>query len=174
MFLKRAAFVFFVLCPLSVVRCPTAFAKITKLDPLIRQWTTDSGQRTTNRGVEKALSLNPDGRLQVDCFVVVYNPAKSQAIANQIESLGGKVRSIIEDVMTAYLPLDSIEEISGWEDVKYIEAGKPMLPKMDTARVATNADKVNNNTGSGRPLRRRRRDRRDCGRYPPRFRPRRF
>ncbi|MBI4125782.1 MAG: S8 family serine peptidase [Deltaproteobacteria bacterium] len=143
MSLRHAAFFFLLLVP------GPAFAKITKVDPLIKHLAKegrDYGPRTTDYGLAKALSATPDGRLFVDCFVKVYDPAQTKEIAARIEELGGTVRTLLTRIMTASLPLEEIETVAGWSEVRYIEAGKPLLPKMDTARTVTNVDDVNNGT----------------------------
>lgn len=139
---------FFCTSVLLLVSTPL-LAKITKIDPLLRGTARfrDIPPKGEGGVAAKALSYDAHGFLTVDCFVRVYSPAEADDVAEDIVSLGGTVRSIIEDVMTAYLPVDIIEEVASWDAVRYIEAGKPMRSKLSTSIVTTNVDDVHAGTG---------------------------
>lgn len=136
MSLRHAAFLFLFSWCLAL----TAQAKITKVDPLIKHLARE--KPVGSGGIAKALSASPDGKLYVDCFVEVHNPADTPTVAARIEELGGTVRTILTRIMTASLPVDQVEAIAEWPEVRYVEVGKPLLPKMDTARTVTNVDDV--------------------------------
>lgn len=142
MFPKRAAvfiFAFFAMAP--AVR-----AQVTKIDPLIPLFARQIETRTPGLAA-KAISLDTSGVLVIDCFVVVYDPAEAQPVAGRIRGLGGKPRTIIDTIMTVSLPLEAVDAIASWPEVKYIEAGKPMRPKNNVAREATGVDSVAAGTG---------------------------
>ncbi len=129
-----------------------AHGQVTKVDPLVHIFAKQaeglllpSGARNDTLA-SKAISVNASGQKVIDCFVQVYDPAKAEVVADRLQSIGGQARSIIDNIMTAFVPLDAIDEVSSWEEVKYIEAGKPLLPKMDVARTVTNVDDVNAGT----------------------------
>ncbi|MBI5299499.1 MAG: S8 family serine peptidase [Deltaproteobacteria bacterium] len=146
---KRAAFLLLVFGFWSIVHSPWSMvhaSSFTKVDPLIPMLAKQIRTRTPGLA-SKAISLNEAGERVIDCFVVVYDPSKTSTIADRIKAQGGQVRSTIDTVMTAFLPLNAVNEISGWSEIKYIEAGKPMRAKNDTARTATGVDSVSAGTG---------------------------
>ena len=147
MFKKHAAFfLLFVLGPLSIVHGPV-FAQISKVDPLLGIFAEQSSGKKAVGLASKSVSINQYGEKMVDCFIRVYNPQNIQEVAKHLESVGGLPRSIIENILTARIPLDAVAEISEWPEVAYIEAGKPLTPKNDVSRVTTQTDAVQAGTG---------------------------
>ncbi|MDO8494863.1 MAG: hypothetical protein Q7S68_05950, partial [Deltaproteobacteria bacterium] len=166
MFLKHAAFLLLSLrgrrpwqsktkywiasLALAMTLAVTAHSQITKIDPAIRLFNLDSGFRrndSAKAGIQKAISYDRDGKVFVDSFVSVFSPADAESVAQKIRDNDGVVRSIIDEIMTANLPLDFVEELSQDTRVRYIEAGKPLSAKMNQARLVTNIDDVNAGTG---------------------------
>ncbi|MFH1873756.1 MAG: S8 family serine peptidase [Pseudomonadota bacterium] len=56
-----------------------------------------------------------------------------ETTAGFIAELGGEVKLKLGQIITATIPLEAIEEISAQEQVVYIEAAKPVQPKLDLA-----------------------------------------
>ncbi len=127
---------------LTLFAMTAAHAQINKVDPFIKMFAKEAEYATPAGLASKSLSVNKEGQKVVDCFVQVYNPNKAEEIAKRLKSIGGQARSIIENIMTASIPLDAIETVAGWEEVRYIEAGKPMSRKNDFARASTKTDSV--------------------------------
>lgn len=146
MSLRHTAVLFFSLGVLLF--SPLAQANLTKIDPLLKIFAREkTGVASSSAaGIAKALSLDERGNLFVEGFVRVFVPEDAKKVAGRISDLGGNVRSIIGDIMTASIPLDSIGEISSWEEIRYIEAAKPLLPKLSTSIQTTNVDDVHNGT----------------------------
>lgn len=57
-----------------------------------------------------------------------------------LEEYGVIIRTVINNMMTAYIPVSALEEITSLDGVKYIEMGAPVEEKMDEAK---NEAKVN-------------------------------
>ncbi|MDZ4225078.1 MAG: hypothetical protein U1D33_04140, partial [bacterium] len=125
----------------------TAHAQISKVDPLLDIFARESYGKEPTGLASKSVSINRDGEKMVDCFIRVYNPQKAKEIAKRLESIGGLPRAIINNIMTASIPLSAATEISEWPEVAYIEAGKPMSRKNNFARESTKTDQVQAGTG---------------------------
>lgn len=140
MSLRRTAFVFLMSCQLSAVSC-RLFAQVTKVDPLLRIFAKEkiSAEPT---GIAKAISVGENGEKFADCFIRVFNPKDIPKVVKKLEAFGGKARSIIDDIMTANVPLSAIDELGSMEEIRYIEAGKPLLGKLSTSIVTTKVDQV--------------------------------
>lgn len=53
---------------------------------------------------------------------------------------GVEVRTVVGSMLTAYIPLEELDEVAALDGVKYIEMGTPITPKLDEARKDTRAD----------------------------------
>ncbi len=84
----------------------------------------------------KAVSLR-DGIEQADVLVKSDDVATTAAA---IEGAGGTVRSTVGNIMTAFIPVDSIEGISSRDEVEALEASRQMKFLMDTARSSDNTN----------------------------------
>jgi len=66
------------------------------------------------------------GVLLLEVFIKSNDVEKTKG---RVESFGGSVRTIIGNIMTASLPEAAILDAESWDEVIYIEAGKPMKPE---------------------------------------------
>ncbi|MBI4126424.1 MAG: S8 family serine peptidase [Deltaproteobacteria bacterium] len=69
-----------------------------------------------------------------------------------IERLGGKVRAVVGDIVTATIPADALGEISRSESIEYIEAAKPITVSNNVATNEINADEVHEGLGFSAPV----------------------
>jgi subtilisin family serine protease len=76
-----------------------------------------------------------DGVELVDVLIKSYDP---QITAASIEESGGRVRSVVGSIMTAYVPMGELTAISGLPEVVALEASKQLTYFMDTARSSAN------------------------------------
>ncbi|MFH1829536.1 MAG: S8 family serine peptidase [Pseudomonadota bacterium] len=86
----------------------------------------------------KAITVQ-DGVELVD---VLIKSSDTWQTEQSVKMAGGWVRSTIKNIMTAYVPVDGLGEISQLPEVTALEASKPMRLLMDTARSANNTDVV--------------------------------
>ncbi len=80
----------------------------------------------------KALSLSvaPDAKAQADVFIKTSDAGKTAA---SVAAHGGQVRTANGSIITASVPLESIEAISWEPEVVFIEAAKPVTLSTDVA-----------------------------------------
>lgn len=122
-----------------------ALAQLTKVDPLVQKFARE--KIPPQAGLGKGITANSNGELFVEAFVRVYGDHRLETVAGRIRDIGGAPRSLIGDILTATLPLNAIGEIAEWEEVRYIEAAKPLLPKVNSSIVTLNVDDVHAGTG---------------------------
>ena len=113
----------------------------TKIDPLLKMMARKS---VVSANLAKMRVKDSTGRDLIDCFIKTSDPDR---VAKKINNLGGQSRSIIGNLMTAYIPVDQIETIAGWPEVIYLESAKPLAKKMNEARAITQVDTVQAGTG---------------------------
>lgn len=65
--------------------------------------------------------------------------------------LNGKIGTVAEDIMTAHLPVTSIELIAELPEVIYIDASTRSDTKLDISRTETKVNQLHNGTGISRP-----------------------
>ncbi len=135
----------------------------TKIDPAL-DMAVNAPSKAVSAALFKSLHIKTVGKERViDCLVRARDV---NAVRNFINTNGGATRSVVGDVMTAWVPLDLISELDAMPEVIYIEAAKPLSPKLGdsnstfsngdgtatnpgNARVVTQANKVQDGTGSG-------------------------
>jgi hypothetical protein len=82
----------------------------------------------------KAITLSGGVEL-VDVLIKSYD---SQITTVSIEEAGGRVRSVVGNIMTAYVPMGELAAISDLPEVVALEASKQLSYFMDTARSSAN------------------------------------
>lgn len=100
-------------------------------------------QRAQGLGVTtKSVSANA-----ADETFDAYVKINSQAVLQQIEALGGKVRTNMGgNLVTVSLPIAKINEIAALDDVNYIQAAPKVRLTMDKARADANVDQCHTAT----------------------------
>ncbi len=114
----------------------------SKVDPFLNFMTSQP-----ERAVSSMKAFGVKAVEGVALTEVLIKTSSVDDLRDAIEPLGGAIHSIVGDIVTATIPLDSISLLKDMDEVIYIEAAKPMLNKMDFARGVTKAQEVQ--TGSG-------------------------
>lgn len=138
MFFRHAAFLFALVLSLDVS------AQVTKIDPLLNSFS--KAKLAHGSLVGKSILANNNGEIFVDAFVRVYGDHQLSMVAEKIRELGGTPRSLIGDILTSTLPLNAISQVGSWEEVRYIEAAKPLTSKIYRSIVTLNVDDVHAGT----------------------------
>lgn len=120
---------------------PLAQADLSKMDGLLKS--VKNRPHVGKLIMGKAVSLKPNYET-VECLVKSTDP---ELTAEAINHAGGEARAIIGDIMTATIPIKELDDISDREEVKYIEAAKPVNSKMNYARDYTYVTEVQQGTG---------------------------
>lgn len=71
------------------------------------------------------------------------------AVVNLIKSLGGSPRTVVQNFLTARIPVKAIDSLAASDKVLYIEAAKKLKRTMSVARTVTGVDKVQDGSGTG-------------------------
>ncbi|PIR18380.1 MAG: hypothetical protein COV46_00280 [Deltaproteobacteria bacterium CG11_big_fil_rev_8_21_14_0_20_49_13] len=116
-----------------------AFAE-TKVDPFFQEMMANPKAAATTMKAFGVKSM--EGVVMADGFIKVSDPSFVPIVKGILENEGGTVRSIIGDIMTASIPVDTLEKIGALDEVVYIESAKPMDSKMNYARIPTKVDQV--------------------------------
>jgi Subtilisin-like serine proteases len=75
-------------------------------------------------------------------YISVFIYLKENAGTESMEQQGVKINSRTEDIVTAMIPINSIENVASLPEVKYVQIGTPVNKKMDNARITSGVDKV--------------------------------
>jgi len=87
-----------------------------------------------------------------ECIVPVFIKTNSVELTEGvIKSLGGKIGTIADDIITAHLPVATVRSIAEQPEVIYIDASGISKPMIDVSRTEIKADQLHNGTGLPRP-----------------------
>lgn len=111
--------------------CSTAFAE-GKIDPLLRIMAGSSEAVFSQMAPLGAESVNGSTVAQA---IIKAEDGKAREAKIFIEGLGGTVRAVIGDIMTASIPLGIIDVLDGSPLIAVVEAAKPVTSKMNWART---------------------------------------
>ena len=114
-----------------------ATANAGKVDPF---WKVQKEMIEKNVSSGKAAP----GALLIEVFIKSTDMEKTKG---RVESFGGNVRTIVGNIMTASLPEKAIIDAESWDELVYIEAGKPMKQLNDLANASTSVATVQAGTG---------------------------
>ncbi|MDR1006134.1 MAG: S8 family serine peptidase [Bacteroidales bacterium] len=78
-----------------------------------------------------------------DCFINV----SEEFSQTEAEALGMKVNSKFKGIWTVLVPVSQLENVARLKGVKYLEAGLPVKPLLDSARTKSNVNPVHLGTG---------------------------
>lgn len=123
----------------------TAFAE-GKIDPLLMIMADNPDVALSKMNVFVAKS--PEDIIMVDAIVKATEGQSNEA-KTLIEKLGGTVRTVIGDIMTASIPLDVIVILDDSNLIEEVEAAKPISSKMNYARTSSGVNQVQEGTCSG-------------------------
>ncbi len=96
-----------------------------------------------------ALRVAENEQEYVAAFVHFYSDDADKSV---ITNYGALINNDFGDFVTAQIPVDNLEALSQDENIKLVEIGTPIRPKMDKARTAANVDKVQAGTGLSQPF----------------------
>lgn len=148
---------------LVIIFFALASAAATKLDPALDMALTETSKAMTTALSKSLNTQTVGGEKRIDCLVRARDTA---AVRVFITQNGGTVRSVIGEIMTAWVPADLLQDLAEMPQVVYIEASKRLWPKLGDSyspynngdgtaanpgnvRVVTQANLVQAGTGSG-------------------------
>jgi len=76
----------------------------------------------------------------VELVDIIIKTSDAELTKASVEDAGGRVRSVVGNIMTAGVPAGELASISALPEVIAIEASRPMKLMMDTARSSSNTD----------------------------------
>jgi len=87
-----------------------------------------------------------------ECIVPVFIKTNSvESTEGAISSLGGKVGTIADNIITAQLSVSTIRLIAELPEVIYVEASGISKPLLDVSRTEAKVDQLHNGSGISRP-----------------------
>lgn len=111
--------------------CSGIFAQ-SKLSPYTNKYLA-SRKAEYSKGIQRV-----KGEEWVPAYIYLNTGAKTSVL----KEAGVKVNLELDDIVTAQLPADRIQEIASLEEVKYIQVATPVYPMMDKVRISAGVDKV--------------------------------
>ncbi len=81
---------------------------------------------------------SPDAHTYISAFIHLAHTDN----LNLLEEKGVQVGTVTDNIITARIPIDMIQEITEMEMVKYVEMGAPVYTTMDEAKISVRADKI--------------------------------
>jgi minor extracellular serine protease Vpr len=120
---------------LFIALAQPAFASksVTRLDPFI-----GVAREMSKAGLASGKAAG-NGAESIHVFIKTTD---LDATMESVEAAGGRVGTATDTVMTASIPVESIQHAAGWPGVVYVEAGKPVESKNDRANASTHVDDV--------------------------------
>jgi subtilisin family serine protease len=122
---------------------------VTKLDPALDMVASPTS-KAMSAAVSKSLNLrkSTSGDRVVDCLVRARDVS---AVRDFINANGGTTRSIVGEIMTAWVPVDILSDLNAMPEVIYVEAAKRLAPKLgDSNSTYSNGDGTATNPGNAR------------------------
>lgn len=103
---------------------------------------------TINKLQNRFLIKKISNQSYVNAFILLNDNAN----LNVLKANGVKINIILPNIITAQIPVQSIESIAMLPGVKNVQIGIPVHRKMDKARSATNVNLVQSGTGLSNPF----------------------
>ena len=138
--IKRIIFTSLLFLPLFLFS--QAF-KTGKISPFTAHFlTTYNAKSVDTIGIKKIQSRFSVKRINNKNYVNAFILLNDNANLDVLRANGVLINTILPAIITAQVEVDNIENIAMMPEVKNLQIGIPVHPKMDKARVATNVDKV--------------------------------
>ena len=114
-----------------------------KLSPHTKTFLLKMNQKDISTTQRKAI-LTKSAVIEngVQEYISAFIYLKKNAGTESLEQQGVKINSHTGDIITAMIPISSIENVASLPEVKYVQIGTPVNKKMDKARVTSGVDKV--------------------------------
>lgn len=103
---------------------------------------TSTGDSIEYQQIQKRFGIRQSEEVQYINAYIEFNKEKENEVLSFLEEHNVQVNSIIGNILTVKIPVQSIENISLNTDIELIEVGIPVFPQMDKARVVSNVDAV--------------------------------
>lgn len=133
---RRIVFILAILLLIPVL----GFSETIKIDPVLTMMTQGGANLTMpkKRGILKSVPSIQEP--------LVRTILRFKGSLSGVESLGGRIRSIIGDIATVDIPLSAVNQISQLPNIIYIEAAKMVKPRLDISVPDTGADILRSGT----------------------------
>ncbi len=114
-----------------------------KLSPQTKTFLLKMNQKDISTTERKAI-LTKSAVIEtgVQEYISAFIYLKENAGTESLEQQGVKINSHTGDIITAMIPISSIENVASLPEVKYVQIGTPVNKKMNIARVTSGVDKV--------------------------------
>lgn len=132
-------------CFLTILFLASAQAQVAtgKLSPHTKTFLLKMNQKDISTTQRKAI-LTKSAVIEtgVQEYISAFIYLKENAGTESLEQQGVKINSHTGYIVTAMIPISSIENVASLPEVKYVQIGTPVNKKMDKARVTSGVDKV--------------------------------
>ena len=132
-------------CFFTILFLASAQAQVAsgKLSPHTKTFLLKMNQKDISTTQRKAI-LTKSAVIEtgVQEYISAFIYLKENAGTESLEQQGVKINSHTGDIVTAMIPISSIENVAALPEVKYVQIGTPVNKKMDRARVTSGVDKV--------------------------------
>jgi len=132
-------------CFFTILFLASAQAQVAsgKLSPHTKTFLLRMNQKDISTTQRKAI-LTKSAVIEtgVQEYISAFIYLKENAGTESLEQQGVKINSHTGDIVTAMIPINSIENVAALPEVKYVQIGTPVNKKMDRARVTSGVDKV--------------------------------
>lgn len=132
-------------CFFTILFLASAQAQVTsgKLSPHTKTFLLRMNQNDISTTQRKAI-LTKSAVIEtgVQEYISAFIYLRENAGIESLEQQGVKINSHTGDIVTAMIPISSIENVASLPEVKYVQIGTPVNKKMDKARVTSGVDKV--------------------------------
>lgn len=114
-----------------------------KLSPYTRHFLSSLKEYRSHSLAESRLKKSfalesADNQMYINAFILLSNAAGMETI----KACNVQVNTVVNNIVTARIPVDSIEALALLPDVKRLDIARPVKKKMDEARAVTQVDKV--------------------------------
>lgn len=126
---------------LTVLFAPThSFSINTKIDPMLNLASQKGADLSSTRSLGMSKSSSADQEPLVSTLILFQGDLKG------VESLGGRIQSVIGNIATVDIPLSAIDAISELPNIVYIEAAKVLKQRLDVSVPETGASILRSGT----------------------------